>query len=138
MSFRRPRPYQLVGLESRWAVRLLSIRRVDRLCHYVFFTLASLRHAAAQVVMVRLLRVGRWPKPCEPFLFAKPLLLLGFGLEIIRTLLFAFSPDVLILLTAQLLGGGISAAAVGECQAPVSDWVLAAPINLSVSARITE
>jgi len=55
------------------AVRLLSIRRVDRLCHHVFFTLASLRHAAAQVVMLRLLRVGRgpvcswWPKPCEPF-----------------------------------------------------------------------
>jgi MFS family permease len=41
----------------------------------------------------------------------KPLLLLGFGLEIIRTLLFAFSADVSILLTAQLLGG-ISAAAV--------------------------
>jgi MFS family permease len=41
----------------------------------------------------------------------KPLLLLGFGLEIIRTLLFAFSASVPILLTAQLLGG-ISAAAV--------------------------
>jgi hypothetical protein len=41
----------------------------------------------------------------------KPLLLLGFGLEIIRTLLFAFSANVSILLTAQLLGG-ISAAAV--------------------------
>src|SRR4029450_6713084 len=41
----------------------------------------------------------------------KPLLLLGFGLEIIRPLLFAFSASVPILLTAQLLGG-ISAAAV--------------------------
>src|SRR5262249_11720597 len=41
----------------------------------------------------------------------KPLLLLGFGLEIIRTLLIAFSASVPILLTAQLLGG-ISAAAV--------------------------
>ena len=41
----------------------------------------------------------------------KPLLLLGFGLEIIRTLLFAFSASVPILLIAQLLGG-ISAAAV--------------------------
>jgi MFS family permease len=41
----------------------------------------------------------------------KPLLLLGFGLEIIRTLLFAFSANVSVLLTAQLLGG-ISAAAV--------------------------
>ncbi len=41
----------------------------------------------------------------------KSLLLLGFGLEIIRTLLFAFSADVSILLTTQLLGG-ISAAAV--------------------------
>jgi MFS family permease len=41
----------------------------------------------------------------------KPLLLLGFGLDIVRTLLFAFSANVPILLTAQLLGG-ISAAAV--------------------------
>jgi MFS family permease len=41
----------------------------------------------------------------------KPLLLLGFGLEIIRALLFALSANVPILLTAQLLGG-ISAAAV--------------------------
>jgi MFS family permease len=41
----------------------------------------------------------------------KPLLLLGFGLEIIRTLLFAFSANVSVLLTAQFLGG-ISAAAV--------------------------
>jgi MFS family permease len=41
----------------------------------------------------------------------KPLLLLGFGLEIIRALLFAFSANVSVLLTAQLLGG-ISAAAV--------------------------
>jgi MFS family permease len=41
----------------------------------------------------------------------KPLLLLGFGLEVIRTLLFAFSANVSVLLTAQLLGG-ISAAAV--------------------------
>src|SRR5439155_10579432 len=41
----------------------------------------------------------------------KPLLLLGFGLEIARALLFAFSANVSILLTAQLLGG-ISAAAV--------------------------
>ena len=41
----------------------------------------------------------------------KPLLLLGFGLEIVRTLLFAFSANVPILLIAQLLGG-ISAAAV--------------------------
>jgi MFS family permease len=41
----------------------------------------------------------------------KPLLLLGFGLEIIRTLLFAFSANVSVLLIAQLLGG-ISAAAV--------------------------
>jgi MFS family permease len=41
----------------------------------------------------------------------KPLLLLGFGLEIIRALLFAFSADVWILFTAQLLGG-VSAAAV--------------------------
>jgi len=41
----------------------------------------------------------------------KPLLLLGFGLEIIRTLLFVFSASVPILLIAQLLGG-ISAAAV--------------------------
>src|SRR5436189_1011051 len=35
----------------------------------------------------------------------KPLLLVGFALEIIRTLLFAFSASVPILLTAQLLGG---------------------------------
>jgi len=41
----------------------------------------------------------------------KPLLLLGFGLEITRTLLFAFSASLPILLIAQLLGG-ISAAAV--------------------------
>jgi MFS family permease len=41
----------------------------------------------------------------------KPLLLVGFGLEIIRALLFAFSANVSVLLTAQLLGG-ISAAAV--------------------------
>jgi MFS family permease len=41
----------------------------------------------------------------------KPLLLLGLGLEIIRTLLFAFSANVSVLLIAQLLGG-ISAAAV--------------------------
>ena len=41
----------------------------------------------------------------------KPLLLLGFGLEVIRTLLFAFSANVSVLLTAQLLGG-ISVAAV--------------------------
>jgi MFS family permease len=41
----------------------------------------------------------------------KPLLLLGFGLEIARGLLFAFSADVAVLVTAQLLGG-ISAAAV--------------------------
>jgi MFS family permease len=41
----------------------------------------------------------------------KPLLLLGFGLEIIRALLFAFSGSVPMLLFAQFLGG-ISAAAV--------------------------
>jgi MFS family permease len=41
----------------------------------------------------------------------KPLLLLGFGLEIIRALLFAFSASVPMLLIAQFLGG-ISAAAV--------------------------
>src|SRR5262245_23918144 len=41
----------------------------------------------------------------------RPLLLLGFGLEIIRALLFAFSENVSVLLTAQLLGG-ISAATV--------------------------
>jgi MFS family permease len=41
----------------------------------------------------------------------KPLLLVGFGLEIARGLLFAFSADVAVLVTAQLLGG-ISAAAV--------------------------
>jgi MFS family permease len=41
----------------------------------------------------------------------KPLLLLGFGLEIIRVVLFAFSANVPVLVTAQLLGG-ISAAAV--------------------------
>jgi MFS family permease len=41
----------------------------------------------------------------------KPLLLLGFGLEIIRAMLFAFSASVPMLLTAQFLGG-ISAAAV--------------------------
>jgi MFS family permease len=41
----------------------------------------------------------------------KPLLLLGFGLEIIRAMLFAFSANVSVLLTAQLLGG-FSAAAV--------------------------
>src|SRR5215468_4219798 len=41
----------------------------------------------------------------------KPLLLVGFGLEIIRAVLFAFSANVSILLTAQLLGG-VSAAAV--------------------------
>jgi MFS family permease len=41
----------------------------------------------------------------------KPLLLLGFGLEIIRALLLAFSANVSVLLTAQFLGG-ISAAAV--------------------------
>jgi MFS family permease len=41
----------------------------------------------------------------------KPLLLLGFGLEIIRALLLAFSANVSVLLIAQFLGG-ISAAAV--------------------------
>jgi MFS family permease len=41
----------------------------------------------------------------------KPLLLVGFGLEIARALLFALSSNVAILLTGQLLGG-ISAAAV--------------------------
>jgi MFS family permease len=41
----------------------------------------------------------------------KPLPLLGFGLEIARGLSFAFSADVAVLVTAQLLGG-ISAAAV--------------------------
>ena len=41
----------------------------------------------------------------------KPLLILGFGLEIIRALLFAFSANVSVLFTAQFLGG-ISAAAV--------------------------
>jgi MFS family permease len=41
----------------------------------------------------------------------KPLLLLGFGLEIIRVVLFAFPANVPVLVTAQLLGG-ISAAAV--------------------------
>jgi len=41
----------------------------------------------------------------------KPLLLLGFGLEIVRVMLFAFSADASILLIAQVLGG-ISAAAV--------------------------
>jgi MFS family permease len=41
----------------------------------------------------------------------KPLLLLGFGLEIIRSILFAFSGSVPMLLIAQFLGG-ISAAAV--------------------------
>lgn len=41
----------------------------------------------------------------------KPLLLVGFGLEIVRALLLAFSADTAILLTAQALGG-ISAAAV--------------------------
>jgi MFS family permease len=41
----------------------------------------------------------------------KPLLLLGFGLETVRVLLFAFSADVSILLIAQVLGG-ISAAAI--------------------------
>jgi MFS family permease len=41
----------------------------------------------------------------------KLLLLLGFGLEIIRALLFAFSANVSVLFTAQFLGG-ISAAAV--------------------------
>src|SRR5262249_38339374 len=40
----------------------------------------------------------------------KPLLLLGFGLDIIRSLLFAFSANVWVLFTAQLLSG-ISAAA---------------------------
>jgi MFS family permease len=40
----------------------------------------------------------------------KPLLLLGVGLEIIRVVLFAFSANVSVLVTAQLLGG-ISAAA---------------------------
>jgi predicted MFS family arabinose efflux permease len=41
----------------------------------------------------------------------KPLLLLGFGLEIIRALLFAISANISVLFTAQFLGG-ISAAAV--------------------------
>src|SRR5262249_7352803 len=41
----------------------------------------------------------------------KPLLLLGFGLEIIRALLFAFFANVSLLLTAQLLCG-ISAEAI--------------------------
>src|SRR5262249_36364119 len=40
----------------------------------------------------------------------KPLLLLGFGLEIIRALSFALSADVWILFTAQLLGGASAAA----------------------------
>src|ERR1700692_4242905 len=42
------------------AVRLLSIRRVTD-CAITCFTLASLRHAAAQQVMLPLLRVGRYP-----------------------------------------------------------------------------
>ena len=42
------------------AVRFLSIRRVTDLPSRVF-TLASLRHAAAQQVMLSLLRVGRCP-----------------------------------------------------------------------------
>src|SRR5947209_13730034 len=41
----------------------------------------------------------------------KPLLLLGFALEIVRALLFAFSTDYWILVVAQIIGG-ISAAAV--------------------------
>jgi MFS family permease len=41
----------------------------------------------------------------------KPLLLLGFGLEIVRAVLLAFSADAAILFTTQVLGG-ISAAAV--------------------------
>jgi MFS family permease len=41
----------------------------------------------------------------------KPLLLLGFGLEFVRTLLFALSTHTAVLLTGQVLGG-ISAAAV--------------------------
>jgi MFS family permease len=41
----------------------------------------------------------------------KPLLLVGFGLEIVRALLLAFSIDATVLLIAQVLGG-ISAAAV--------------------------
>jgi MFS family permease len=55
--------------------------------------------------------LSQWVGYYSEKLGRKPLLLLGFGLEIIRTLLFAFSADVSILLTAQLLGG-ISAAAV--------------------------
>jgi MFS family permease len=41
----------------------------------------------------------------------KPLLLLGFGLEIVRALLFAFFTDYWILVISQFIGG-ISAAAV--------------------------
>jgi MFS family permease len=41
----------------------------------------------------------------------KPLLLIGFGLEILRALLFAYSADYSILVVAQLLGG-LSAACV--------------------------
>ena len=76
-----------------------------------------LRHAVACVVvslMALSAAAQNYPTPKEGDWIArgrKPLLLLGFGLEIIRTLLFAFSASVPILLTAQLLGG-ISAAAV--------------------------
>ena len=41
----------------------------------------------------------------------KPLLLVGFALEIVRAVLFAFSTDYAVLVVAQLLGG-VSAAAV--------------------------
>ena len=44
-------------------------------------------------------------------LLSKPLLLVGFALEIVRAVLFAFSTEYAVLVVAQLLGG-VSAAAV--------------------------
>jgi MFS transporter len=65
----------------------------------------------------------------------KPLLLLGFGLEISQALLFAFSGNVPILLFAQLLGG-ISAAAVTVLTILVITDLTTGHRPLQLSARI--
>jgi len=81
--------------------------------------LAQTRAASASLLMAGLIVVPQivvallspWVGYHSERFGRKPLLLLGFGLEIARALLFAFSSNTVVLLTAQLLGG-ISAAAV--------------------------
>ena len=43
------------------AARLLSIRRVDRLCHHIFLLSQAFGRAAGQQIMLPLLRVGKNP-----------------------------------------------------------------------------